>query len=164
MSGQKKMKMRNILQKSISVLSAVLIFLSCTKNIKSGKDYLYNNLSGEWTSREEFNEGKSQLLYMLKLKQDGVFDWKITVYEGNNSFSHLYKGTFLVNQDNISFQANEHQSWESFDTAQRKVEKISQTLFDSCTYKINGNFLKLDYITYPADGPILTQAVYTRLR
>jgi hypothetical protein len=73
-------------------------------------------------------------------------------------------GDFLVEGDTVRFYAKKHSHQDVSTHGDIIAETIDRQLYEHCTYKLlnNGSTLELNYITYPADAPVETQATFTK--
>ncbi len=55
--------------------------------------------------------------------------------------------------------------WDSFYVGSQPATVIKDgILYDNCSFKIKGDILELNYISYPADAPVNTIRQYKRVK
>lgn len=107
----------------------------------------------------------------LGFSASGTFNYRVNMYGiyGNNpsavaAYTQV-SGTYEVDGDGLTLTANRVATWDSFYGAgsPETVEQVNMTIFDQARFRIIAGTLIIDYITYPADGPVPTTASFTRL-
>ncbi|WP_100613558.1 hypothetical protein [Confluentibacter citreus] len=147
----------------------ILLFLSCQKeDINPIEDV---SLIGKWT---EIIEAKPQglLIYELTLNTNSTFILKINQFgiyptQSNQDISAWteFSGTFEQKPPNtLILKAGEYSWWDDFYDMTPISEASNAQVFENCTYKIINDTLELTYTTYPADSPIETKKVLTKVK
>jgi len=130
-----------------------------------------SQIVGGWISPRETLQPSGSMMKFLSFSESGTFNFTVNtygIYGGNGSsvaaYTHI-SGTYQQDGDRLVLTANRVATWDSFYGAgsTETVEQVNMTIFDQARFRILGFHLVLDYITYPADGPVPTTASFTRL-
>ena len=136
------------MRKGFFGLLALLLIASCTKDDGQSEGFT-PDLLGSWSETYEQEQGIIVENYTFNV--NSRFERRIDWFGFNGApkteltESSEYTGTFEVEGDSLFFRNLEGQGG-----------------FDS-KFSIKNNVLHLEYITYPADAPVLTQIKYERI-
>ena len=130
------------------LLALLFLAVSCTKE-DEGREGFAPNLLGSWSQTYEQEQGVVVNTYTFKV--NSRFERRIDWFGFNGApkteltESSEYKGAFNVEGDSLFL---------------RNLEDKGGL---NSKFWIKGNILHLEYITYPADAPVLTQMKYERI-
>tara|TARA_R110002012_G_scaffold85005_1_gene212027 strand:- start:13872 stop:14285 length:414 start_codon:yes stop_codon:yes gene_type:complete len=136
------------MRKGFFGLLALLLIVSCTKDDGQSEGFP-PDLLGSWSKTYEQEQGI--IINNYTFNENSTFKRRIEWFGFNGApkteltESSEYTGTFEVEGDSLFFRNLEGQGG-----------------FDS-KFWIKNNVLHLEYITYPADAPVLTQMKYERI-
>lgn len=82
------------------------------------------------------------------------------VYLGTPNSAATYKGTYYLEDNKLNVKATEITTQDG--NKAPTITKLDYPLFDKATVKIDANILTIDYITYPADGPVPTRQKFIK--
>lgn len=129
----------------LSLFSLLTIF-SCKKD---GQTVLENKLVGNW---KELEVNRS-----LKFTIDNFFSFSTTDADGGKT---TYSGTYQINGDSLTLSTQK--------VLVQQPGKLAQTtpsntpFYDKASFSVSGNTLTINYISYPADGPVPTTGKFLR--
>ena len=138
-------------------------------SVRNGKsEPTDNEIYGLWTdtvSVKPMGRNVSSLLF----RPNGTFLYVVTglgYYEkqgvGELSFYTEEHGNYIQSARNIYFMSKKSVSWDLALNRPPVSTEVEQVIFESCTYEIEEDTLKISYISYPADAPVLTSQKYIR--
>jgi len=140
--------MKTLVTTFLCVLS--LCLGSCKKDRRTQPE---NLLIGDWRQTED-----NHLIRSFKFSKDLSFSLSVgRVYDT----STMYKGTYQIKGDSLKITTTELIVQEPGKAAQWIAAPYQ--LYEKATFKISDNRLTLNYITYPADGPVPTTAIFGRM-
>lgn len=159
-------------QKSISIIVAfVLVFsvASCSSYPDYEQAFYDNEIYGLWTDTVA-HEPAGIIINSLLLRSNGTFlstNSGFGVYsesqkEGELSYFAEEHGNYVQSARNIYFVSKKSVQWDVAVNQQPVVSDVEKVIFESCTYSIEQDTLRISYITYPADAPELTTRKYIR--
>lgn len=130
------------------------LFSLCLCSCKKNSDALPNTpLTGDWREVD-----LKKLSRSLKFKNDNSFYFSVGITDGSNT---MYTGNYQVKGDSLKVKATEMLVQEPGKAPQKSVPTLQ--LYERATFIISADTLTLKYITYPADGPVLTTAKFYRM-
>lgn len=139
--------MRKVGIKSLGVL--FVLALSCTSNDDVNEAGLAMDLMGSWDQMTEQEAGK--IVFTYTFNEDSSYLYKVDFYGFNGkpkterTDSSETSGTFEAEGDSLFFKRPGYEG-----------------VFKS-KFWIEDNVLNLEYISYPADAPVLAQMEYQRV-
>jgi hypothetical protein len=161
--------MKNKIQTTRWMLSVIITLLlsSCAK--KDDVKLIDNNsLIGTWADTITVSTNGYYVDELIFNNNSSFTDKSNAygVYEGQNdkelSGWYVRTGNYELNESKVSFNAKKTVSWDSFFGGDPVTTIKTQVIFEGCTFSINNDTLKLEYITYPADAPEITIKKYTK--
>jgi len=132
-----------------SLFVIFFLFISCADEDRVNEDNFEADLTGRWNRSDYQVEGEIVSTYTFR--SNSTYTYRIDWFGFNGKSkteltdSSESTGVFGVEGDSIFFQNFEFNS--EF----------------SSKFWIKDDVLKLEYITYPADAPVLTQMEYNRV-
>ncbi|WPU91997.1 hypothetical protein SNE25_22010 [Mucilaginibacter sabulilitoris] len=146
----------NFISLSLTVLiGATLITTACKKEKRQVTDPVKTLLGGWNAVPVEANYERR-----LYFGSDGSFMTAFTYHNNGDVSITSFSGTYFIKGDSLKVTIKETSEQHGNSPAVKTQSNIQ--LYEKATYSINGSFLMLNYITYPADGPVLTQIKFTR--
>lgn len=152
----------------------VFLVLSCQAEDQNSlkenfNSFEYAGLTGEWSYSMEM-DSQELLVYDLVISEDSTFIWKVShvAYENQNVGDLLwwseYSGAAEVRWPNsLILKSETNRWWEGSRDMTPITEASSRLIYEDCTYEIINNTLKLSYTTYPADAPVDTEMILTKV-
>ena len=148
--------------------SPILLALTCSCSEPSSDE-----LVGDWITAARDLEPAGYDQAELSLRSSGSFRWVLRSYglipaqnPDELSASTTVEGTFRTENDQVIFHAQRLVTWDRFygaDSPPLVQDPYPYgELFDQAHYQIVGSRLMLNYVSYPADGPVPTQAEFDR--
>jgi hypothetical protein len=136
------------------LIGSLLIITGCKKE-KTPTDG-FNKLLGSWNETPTMgNTSRS-----LHFSKDGAFAMVFT-YDGTPTVVSTFSGIFKIKGDSLLVTVKELSTQEGNQPAE-KTQLLNGNFFDDATFNVSNSILTLNYITYPADGPVPTQAKFQR--
>jgi hypothetical protein len=135
-----------------------------------------SGLVGRWTSERFPSLPQGTYDYRLTFGGDGRFEWTWSsygIYEGQSasqlSAYTVTTGSYRAEGGELTLLTEQTRTWDRFYGADSKedVRRFSPpagTLYDRAQYRVEGGVLTLDYLSYPLDAPVPTQATFRRAR
>lgn len=111
-----------------------------------------NVLTGQWHELNLTGFGRS-----LKFNASNEFVFSAGDHEGHAT---NYYGTYQLNGDSLKISIKEKLIQEPGKPAVKSPS--NHLLYEKAIFKVLGDTLVLNYITYPADAPIATTAKFRR--
>lgn len=146
----------------------LVISAACKKDEVVEPPEINIDLLGDWVYVINLASG-GHYLYELSFKNDGTFTEKSSAYgtyeeQDENELSGWFirTGNFETHKNNLYCTFTKVVSWDSFYGGEPETSDITGMIFENCTFTIQNNILELNYITYPADAPVLTVRQYHR--
>jgi hypothetical protein len=153
---------------SIISLAFVVVALACSETTKP----VSSPIIGGWMSPRENLQPRGSFFRYLGFSESGKFTYVINsygVYEGESpgaqsAYTNI-SGTYQVDGDRLVLTANRVANWDAFYGAnsRERVEQVNMIVLDEARFRIVNGKLIIDYVTYPADAPVPTTQVFTRL-
>ena len=154
---------------SVVCLALLSFAAACSETTATTKT---SPLAGEWLASRESLQPTGSLTRRLGFSNSGQFSYRIDqygIYEGQSpgtvSVYTQMSGTYQIDGDRLILTANRIATWDSFYGAgsPERVEQVTRVVLDQARFRIVGFTLILDYIVYPADGPVPATLAFTRL-
>jgi hypothetical protein len=79
----------------------------------------------------------------------------------DSTYTTQFTGNFRTNGKKLYFTTETYSSWSMVEGWRTGIYRAD--MFENCQYERRGDTLLIDYYTRPADAPVLTHAVFTRL-
>lgn len=137
------------------LIGTMLITGACQKEKRQVTDPV-KTLVGGWNAVPvEANYGRR-----LYFGSDGSFTAAYIYHNDGDVSVESFLGTYTIKGDSLKVTIKE--ASEQHGNSPAVKTQINIQLYEKATYSINGSSLILNYITYPADGPVLTQTKFTR--
>ena len=133
------------------MLSVLLVSCKKKDDVKVAKRDI---LTGSWseTSQKPYNR-------ILHFETDGKFSMEVL---DNTGYANLtLKGKYVIEGDSLTVTLLE--SVEQQGGGKEIKTLINNKIFEKGTFNVKDFVLTLNYITYPADAPVLTQAKYNKI-
>jgi hypothetical protein len=132
-----------------SLIVLFFVITSCTDNNKVAEENFEPDLTGSWNRTDDQAEGNIVSTYTFKSNSSYIYriDWFGFNGEPKTELTSSSEstGVFKVEGDSLFFQNLNYGSGLN------------------SKFWIEGNVLHLEYISYPADAPVLTQMKYNRI-
>ena len=138
---------------------------SCTSSTSSEA-----SLIGNWSVSESLSPG--HYTTQLTFAGDGTFTDAVRIFgsyggQSNNDLSSysIMSGTYKVEGDKLQTNITHTVVWDRFYGANspETVQTVNITVFDQTHFRIVGQMLTLDYLSYPADAPVPTTKSFIRV-
>lgn len=137
---------------SAAAFLASAILMSCSKD-KTEKDPV-KEIEGTWME----SSIHASLINYLEFHSDGTFS---STYKNSNESATVISGTYSVKGDSLKVHVAKQTTKVNGQSDAFALD--DNDVYDKCTFKIKDNVLSLNYISYPADAPVKTNAVFIRV-
>lgn len=152
----------------VSVLIVSLVLSACSAYMDAEPEFPDNDIYGLWTDTTAMKPVGRNVKKLL-FRPDGTFLYVVSglgYYEkqeaGDLSFYTEEHGNYVQSARNIYFVSKKSVQWDvALNQPPVSVDQ-DKMIFESCTYQIDKDTLKLSYVSYPADAPVLTIQKYIR--
>lgn len=164
-------QIKEFFNKSARLIAVLIIatgISSCSSYMDAGPEPADNEIYGLWTDTvlvKPMGRNVNSLLF----RPNGTFLYVVSglgYYEkqgvGELSFYTEEHGNYIQSARNIYFMSKKSVRWDLALNRPPVSAEVEQVIFESCTYEIEKDTLKLSYITYPADAPVLTSQKFIR--
>ncbi len=164
-------QIKSFLKKSARLIAVLIIasgISACSSYMDAGPEQTDNEIYGLWTdtlSVKPFGRNVNSLLF----RPNGTFLYVVSglgYYEkqgiGELSFYTEEHGNYIQSARNIYFMSKKSVRWDLALNRPPVSTEVERVIFESCTYEIEEDTLKISYISYPADAPVLTSQKYIR--
>ena len=152
---------------SVCCAVALVVVGACSDSTSPRID---SPLVGGWlTARENLHPMGSMTRY-ISFAENGTFLFATNsygVYGGTELAGYTRTtGTYRIEGDRLICTATRVVSWDSFYGAgsPETVQNVNYSFLDQARFRIEGSFLIIDYITYPADAPEPTTMLLESVR
>ena len=152
------MKITKLVKPSLGfALMAVLLIsvASCKKSNTQPNNT--NSLYGGWSETNVVANNQRSIYFEPGTNK---FIMSIPQYSANTITVSTYTGTFEAKNDSLKAYITEEKVIQNNVLISSKA--LNFNLFEKGTYSISNNRLNVKYITYPADGPVKTEANFQR--
>jgi hypothetical protein len=136
------------------LISSLLMLSGCKKEKKTQPE-TFNTILGGW-NETPITVGTSR---NLNFGPDSTFVMTITNYDTPTS-TIKFSGTFKIKGDSLLVTIKEKSIREGNNPA--ATTPADDKLYENAKFNVNDAVLTLNYTTYPADGPVPTQAKFRR--
>jgi hypothetical protein len=149
-------------------LVATLSLFACDKK-ENDKLNINNALIGEWVDTVNalpsvyYIDGLIFNLDATFTQYDSAFGIYNVQKEDDLSGWFVRRGKFYLDGEKIRLIVHNTISWDSFYGRQPETVNQEAEIFEYYTYKVNAQVFRVEYITYPADGPVNTKKQYKKL-
>ena len=153
------MKITKLVKTSLGfVLMAVLIVSAAgCKKSKTQPNNNNNSLYGGWYEVKTVSNMQRTIYFEPNTNK---FIMTIAQYSTNQTTVSTYTGAYVVKSDSLKANITEEKVVQNNVLISSKA--LNFNLFEKGTYSISNNRLNVKYITYPADGPVKTEANFQR--
>lgn len=127
-------------------LICTITFTACKKEKNAPAELL--PLVGSWTETPISPDFQRKLFFSA----DGTFTMHFTYYGLQGGVTST--GTYSVSGNKLTAIIKSQVLIEP--KKQPEIRAVDQSIFDSGTFSITGNVLTVNFLSYPADGPVPT--------
>lgn len=132
-------------------------------------------LEGRWLGPvERWSDGWSpdRMERRFTFHADGTYTWEVVSFGGygrpaaERTYAHRVHGDFRVEGRRLWTRERRRETWDAFHGPDAPVQRETTDVpewADAYGVTLRGDALTLDYVTYPADAPVDTRAVYRRV-
>lgn len=128
------------------ILICTITFTACKKEKNVPAELL--PLVGSWTETPISADSQRKLFFSA----DGTFTMHFTYYGLQGGVTST--GTYSVSGNKLTTIIKSQVLLEP--KKQPEIRAVDQSIFDSGTFSIAGNVLTVNFLSYPADGPVPT--------
>jgi hypothetical protein len=138
-----------------------MLFIACDKQEN-------DNLIGTWVQNANASP-REYYVYELVFNDDLTFSKKLSSYRINSQYINelsgwiIRTGSYDINNDKLNLISKKCITWDSFSGGSPDTIFETQKIYKDCVFKLIGDKkLVLNYISYPADGPMNTIITYKK--
>lgn len=146
----------NFITLSLSLLIGTMLITGACKKEKREVTDPIKTLVGGWNAVPVEANTERRLYF----GSDGSFMTAFIYHNNGDVIITSFSGTYAIKGDSLKVAIKEASEQHGNSPAVKTQSDIQ--LYEKATYSINGSFLMLNYITYPADGPVLTKTKFAR--
>lgn len=172
--NKKNNKIESLINKSAKYVSVLFLICSanaCSQYMDYEPEFKDNEIYGLWTDTTTLSP-VGKIVNSLHFRIDGTFvanNMAFGIYtdsQSENEMSYYTEehGNYVQSVRNIYFVSKKTVQWDVANNQPPVSNNNEKVIFESCTYEIVADTLKISYITYPADTPELTNRTYVRKR
>jgi hypothetical protein len=144
--------MKKTLNVCVMLLMLSALLFSCKK--KDNEFKKSDELTGSWyeTSRQTY-------IRRLNFQPGGKF--AMDILGTDSKVQTTLNGRYVINGNTLSVTSFE--IVETQPSGKVVTTKMEDKLFDKATFNIKNLVLTIDYVSYPADAPVPTQATFNKI-
>ena len=148
---------------------AAVFFTSCSmESMDLNPDFAENEIFGVWVDTVTLMP-QGYAVNKLSFSQNGMFvagtkNYGMYATQAANDPSGYseYYGNYVLTAKNIYFASKQNVTWDGSAVASPVTTQKDEVIFESCTYKINRDTLRISYLTYPTDAPVVVNRQYVK--
>jgi len=134
------------------LLTGIVVLASACKKDKQNQRSLFGN----WNETQQMQNYARTLNFGI----DSTFS--MSLYStGITASTIVLSGKYRIKGDSLLVTITQRSTKTGNEPA--VIEPANDKLYDKATYTVSDNLLLLKYTTYPADGPVATQANFSKL-